>query len=327
MIAVQHEGRTSWNLAAPVALGEHHTAPEHRSSPPVAPERVWDVADGLALRVKRREPGALGALYEALRPIIYRVLREQCRRARANGLPAALEIDDMRQETWLALAHLVDAWSPGRGAFAAYVSVTLPWALVRWVKRHSGLRRSEQYGEQSVPHERMVELAALAPGDDGRDWDTSIALRELLAELTERQRAIIGLRAVAGFTQSETAARLHLAHSTVKRDERAARTRLRLGWRPSTPPASEPADRPSKPAPARPLLCLIEALVTTRDCRTGTLAGRAVICRTAGLTQVAYGRLMADLVARGVIVGRGEREPGRLDLAKAKALLAGEGAK
>lgn len=113
-----------------------------------------------------------------------------------------------------------------RGSVGAYlVMITRSRALDRR-RAHRRRRQREEKGAEADPTGFAVPLAAPAPSPD-RAAEMSEAgawVRDVLAQVTEKQRAVIGLAYLEGLTHSEIADHLSEPLGTVK-------TRLRDGMK------------------------------------------------------------------------------------------------
>jgi RNA polymerase sigma factor (sigma-70 family) len=74
--------------------------------------------------------------------------------------------------------------------------------------------------------DRALSRTSSDAGDEGGLLET-VSLRQALGALRPRERAVIVLRFVAGFTQSEVAHRLGISQPQVSREERSAIGKLR----------------------------------------------------------------------------------------------------
>ncbi|MCB0907489.1 MAG: SigE family RNA polymerase sigma factor [Nocardioidaceae bacterium] len=85
--------------------------------------------------------------------------------------------------------------------------------------------RRRRVRPREVLDDRRVELAS--PGDDAEAIARRVVLREALARLTPKQRAVLSLRFYDDLTEAQTAEVLHCSVSTVKSQTRHALARLR----------------------------------------------------------------------------------------------------
>lgn len=173
-----------------------------------------------AARAGDRE--ARDALYAALGPKLDAMLG-RCRGLawssagpRRDGLP--WELDDLAQESYLALVELLDAW-PGDGPVGPYLLAHLPWRI------RTAWRRL------AAPHRRQAPLHAI---DDDRLADGSAAAEEALvrleavaATLPPPDGDLLLLRIRDGRSPAAIGRRLGLTRRTVDRRWRALCDRLR----------------------------------------------------------------------------------------------------
>jgi RNA polymerase sigma factor (sigma-70 family) len=170
-----------------------------------------EVSDALALRFQQGDVDALDELYQALLPNLRAAIWRTCQR----GLPATLQAVDLHQQSWLIVAELVRRWEPREGVpFAAYLALTFPWALGRYLRAQSPARRSTHYQVYSTPHDRLVASMDVAPSDDGRDWDEQLYCQELVRGLEPRARAALWLHAVERRSFTEIAQALGVPRAT-----------------------------------------------------------------------------------------------------------------
>jgi RNA polymerase sigma factor (sigma-70 family) len=296
-------------------------------------DRAPDPANALALAYRAGRTELLPALFEALRPVLQPTLRRY--RINARSLPAALEPEDLVQQTWLILDRLARRWDPTGGDFGAYVRTTFPWALWRYIQYQSPGRRARAVRVDNVQHHDLLDRFGDRPGTDGRAWDDQLIAAELLDELDPLERRAFLLHRVEERTLPEVAQALRLTSAGAYRTYRRAldRLRLRAGLEIDAVDEALPAGRragdrfgpatsgsPGGPpggatsAPAReygPLERLVEALHAGAG-PDGRLPGRGPVCAHAGLSEVRFARLMRLLVERGCVVDRSARRPGRL---------------
>ena len=73
----------------------------------------------------------------------------------------------------------------------------------------------------------MFVIDKLADEDTGDDWIESLALKDALAKLSERELGIIKMRFYKGRTQMEIASEIGISQAQVSRLEKAAIDKLR----------------------------------------------------------------------------------------------------
>jgi RNA polymerase sigma factor (sigma-70 family) len=137
--------------------------------------------------------------------------------AKQRALPTTLERRDLDQESWLILAHLAERWRPSGGSFGGYFRVSFPWALARYVKRHSPNRRSRVVRVLGAERPDVQERLDNSSGADGREWDRDLSWLETLQDLTDRQRAVLSLHLAEGVPFTTLAQALSLTRSTTYR--------------------------------------------------------------------------------------------------------------
>lgn len=188
------------------------------------PPAPGEFPDALALRFQQGDAAALDPLYRALEPALRAAVWRTCQR----GLPATLQPADLQQQSWLILAELARRWEPRAGVpFAAYLALTFPWALGRYLRAQSPARRSIHYQVYSAPHDRLVASLAGAADGDGRDWDEQLYCHHLVRALEPRARTALWLHAVENRSFSEIAVALGVPRATAydlyRRDLASAR--------------------------------------------------------------------------------------------------------
>ena len=112
---------------------------------------------------------------------------------------------------------------------------------ILYTRAIDGWRRRRRHGtSQSIGGDAAPELRA--PGDDAETIERRIVLRDALARLTPRQRAVLVLRFYEDRTETQTAEVLGCSVNTVKSQTRHALERLRVL-------APELADTFGRPSP------------------------------------------------------------------------------
>ena len=117
-----------------------------------------------------------------------------------------------------------------------------PDAYVRRILVNENVSRWRRHRGREVLTDRPPE--GVVPGDSG----DALALRDALAGLAPRQRAVIVLRYYEDLTERETADVLGIAVGTVKSQTRDALARLRLAAAGSAQSDPARADGPGAPA-------------------------------------------------------------------------------
>jgi RNA polymerase sigma-70 factor (sigma-E family) len=124
--------------------------------------------------------------------------------------------EDLVQDT---LARVADRWRKVHGRPDAYARTVMHHlAIDRWRRRKA--RPPE------VLTDRHPELGGA--GDRGPDVERRLVLRDALARLTPKQRAVLSLRYYDDLTEVQAAAVLGCSVNTVKSQSRAALERLRV---------------------------------------------------------------------------------------------------
>jgi RNA polymerase sigma factor (sigma-70 family) len=269
-------------------------------------DEVTARANALALAHQHGDRDALPALIELLRPLMRGALFRYTRGSLV--LPAALDLDDLLQQSWLILDALARRWDPAAGDFPAYVRVTYLWEVWRYVRTLSPSRRARAVRVDNVQHDTLLDRLDDRAGVDGRRWDDQLIAAEMLSELDPIARFALLLHVLEDQTFQDVARSLRLTQAGAYRAYRRALDQLRLRaglvLDPDDALASEVGGQPA-----------IERLVTVLHEGTtpqGRLPGRAIVCRRAGLSEIRFARLMGLLATRGCIVGRSARRPGRL---------------
>jgi len=107
-------------------------------------------------------------------------------------------VGDLAQEIRLWIAHGIATWSPDRKA-----------TLVTWVNHNALWGRKRFLGRIYARQARMVELPLLDGVIGGTDFrpasEARVDLELLMAHLTPRQRQIVVLKELMGFTAAEVA--------------------------------------------------------------------------------------------------------------------------
>jgi RNA polymerase sigma factor (sigma-70 family) len=268
-----------------------------------------DEPSALALAYQAGDQTVLGALHRALRPLMGAAFARY--RNRPGALPAGLERDDLFQESWLILATLAARWNPAGGSFGAYFRVSFPWALARYVRRNSPSRRARGVVVLGAEQPDVQEQLDARPGADGREWDGDLAWAELLAHLSDDERAVLMLHLCQEQTFTDVARALQLTRPAAYRLYRRALKRVqaspvRVGERTVVLDAeglnlSREGD-------------LVELVLAAHRGahENGRLPGRDWLVEQTGLSEQRVTRLVNLLVEAGCVRGRAPRRAGRL---------------
>jgi RNA polymerase sigma factor (sigma-70 family) len=231
-------------------------------------------------------------------------------RDRPGALPATLERNDLLQESWLILANLARRWRP-TSSFAAYFRASFPWALARYVRRHSPSRRARGVLVLGAEHPDVQEQIDLQAGADGREWDHDLAWAERLEHLTEGERAVLLLHLADQRPFSDVAQALQLTRPAAYRLYRRALKRVQGSpIRVSGRTVLLDADSLNQDLEGE-LPELVRALHQgAHDDRR--LPGRDWLSAQTGLSEQRIARLIGLLVEAGCIRDRGPRRAGYL---------------
>jgi RNA polymerase sigma factor (sigma-70 family) len=273
-------------------------------------------ANALARAYQTGQVDALPGLIDLLRPL----LRSSLQRYAVGSLvlPAPLDQDDLQQQTWIILDALAHRWDPAGGDFPAYIRSTFLWELWRYVRSLSPGRRARAVRVDNVQHDEFLDRFGNRPGVDGRHWDDQLIAAEMLNELDPIARWAFLLHLLEDRSFRDVAQALKLTQAGAYRAYRRALDQLRLRAGLDLDPDDTLAHQSgSQPATERLVFALHEGAGPRRR-----LPGRAIVCARANLSEVRFARLMGLLVARGCIVGRAARKPGRLVYATADETLA-----
>lgn len=282
----------------------------------------WDEPSRLALAFQAGDRAALGSLHRALRPLMGPAFARY--RDQPGALPAGLERDDLLQQSWLILADLATRWNPAGGSFGAYVRVSFPWALARYVRWNSPSRRAKGVVVLGSERPDVQQQLDARPGADGREWDGDLAWAELIAHLTDEERMALLLHLYQERTFDDVARALRLTRPAAYRLYRRALKRVqaspvRVGERAVVLDAAG-----LNLAREGDLVTLARAV--HRGARAGgRLPGRTWLVETTGLSEQRIARLLNLLVEAGCIRDRGPRRSGRLAHATAEQTLAALG--
>lgn len=286
--------------ASPVLPSTHHPPPE-------------DVPSRLARAFQAGDRTVLAALHQELRPLMAQALFRYRARpgAEPRALPTTLESGDLAQQSWLILADLAELWRPAGGSFGAYFRVSFPWALARYVRRHSPNRRSKVVRVLGAERPDVQEKIDSRSGADGREWDANLSWAELLENLTERERAVLVLHLGGGKTFTDLAQALRLTRPAAYRLYRRALKRVqgssvRVGSKTVfLDPESLNLERRGD------LVQVVRALHDSAQA-DGCLPGLLWLATRTGLPKHRLARLLSLLAEAGCVRERAPRHSGRL---------------
>jgi len=156
-----------------------------------------DPLSDLALRYQAGERQLLAEIHARLGAAIERVLHAQL----GHRLPGCLTPDDLRQESCVILAELVQRWDARRGTFAAYFHRSFPFALRRYVHRHR--RRDRRVREVMMAHDALLIALDRRADPASQAVDEVVVWRQCLDALSPTLRAVLWLRHVEGLSFAE----------------------------------------------------------------------------------------------------------------------------
>jgi RNA polymerase sigma-70 factor (ECF subfamily) len=169
----------------------------------------------LVARLKRRDPDAMGILYDRYGRVAYALIFRVVRN------PAVAE--DLVQETFLRVWNRVHGFDPDRGALG-------PWILAIARNRAIDYLRSVEgrANESSLEAERLENPGLFNSLQSSiLNIDRMRLLQEAFGKLTPNQRTVIELAYYEGLSQTEMSERLKQPLGTVKTWIRTALQTLR----------------------------------------------------------------------------------------------------
>ena len=169
----------------------------------------------LAKRLQRRDPAALGELYDRYGKLayslIYRVVRD-------GGVA-----EDLVQETFLRVWNRAQGFDAERGALGPWLLAVARNRAIDYVRSSGGkMARGAMELEYAEQPAVFVNFEA-----DVLSQDRARRVRAALGRLNENQRHVIELAYFEGLSQSEMAERMGQPLGTVKTWVRAALKNLR----------------------------------------------------------------------------------------------------
>lgn len=168
--------------------------------------------DNLALRLQRRDPEAMGDLYDRFGRLTYSVIVAIVR-------DAALA-EDLLQETFLRVWNQAHAFEPGRGALG-------PWLLAMARDRAIDRLRAHDQDLRERPAS-LVEPALFVDMDKKvLNTDHPRVIRSAITKLSADQRKVIELAYYEGLSPRRMAERMGEPAGAVKTWVREAVKRLR----------------------------------------------------------------------------------------------------
>jgi RNA polymerase sigma-70 factor (ECF subfamily) len=197
-------------MTAPSAI------PSGRPQPAPSPEPLGQLEEGaLVERVRARDPLAFDEL-----------VRRYVRRAFAvayHVMQHREDAEDLVQDAFIAVLEQIDRFEPGR-SFA-------PWFFRVLVNRGLNARKSRRVRRtEAVPEDAAA--VSRSPHRDAEDAEFRTRLRGALRSLPERQRLVVRLAELEGFSTAEIAGIMNVAQSTVRWYLHEARRALRVALAP-----------------------------------------------------------------------------------------------
>lgn len=179
-----------------------------------------DVVNDLARAYKAGDTSALAELHHALEAVI----KANIRRASIFTLPPTLSTDDLRQESWLLLARVANAW-PGGSSFLAYFSVALGHAFARWSMYEDGCDARGRHRCRSVDHDTLVETIDRHVIRWGEP-EQAVIVTEMLAVLPLDERRAVVMHELDECTFEQIGAELGISRAAAYRRCTAGLERL-----------------------------------------------------------------------------------------------------
>jgi RNA polymerase sigma-70 factor, ECF subfamily len=168
----------------------------------------------LAKRLQRRDPKAMGELYDRYGRLVYALI---VRVVRDGGIA-----EDLVQETFLRVWNRVQGFDAGKGALGPWLLAVARNRAVDYLRSAGGrMRNALEYEETDHPAAFTDFERELLNSDRVR------RVTEAMTKLSENQRRVIELAYFEGLSQTEMAERLGQPLGTVKTWVRAALKSLR----------------------------------------------------------------------------------------------------
>lgn len=163
------------------------------------------------------DPADINQLFLSVRPVIVRYCR-----ARMSGATRIADADDVVQEVCVGLLAALPTYDGGAYRFLSFVYGIAGHKVVDHFRK---CRR-----DRTDPClDTVPEIADPAPGPEAvaAVRADSAYLSEMMRHLTDRQRAVLAWRIVAGMTSAETAEATGMSPVAVRVTQRRALIRLR----------------------------------------------------------------------------------------------------
>lgn len=168
----------------------------------------------LAVRLKRRDPSAVGELYDRYGrlayALIYRIVRDQG------------TAEDLVQETFLRIWNRAHAFDSDRGSLGAWVLTVARNRAIDYLRSVQGRMAHSAFGLETEYPQLFVDLEK-----DLLNSDRAKRLRSALKKLNPNQKLVLELAYFEGLSQSEMAERMQQPLGTVKTWVRSALRILR----------------------------------------------------------------------------------------------------
>ncbi len=171
----------------------------------------------LMSRYQRADETAVRLLIERLSPQLFRFF--------ASQMGCKTDAEDMLQNLWLRIHQARHTYRPGEPV--------LPWvyAIARCV-------RTDSYRRRRRVASREITMAVLPEPSAQRGGAGQLQFQDLVASLSERQRAVLTMLKVDGMTVEEVARATASTIGAIKQEAHRAYERLRrvLEYNPTEPP-------------------------------------------------------------------------------------------
>lgn len=169
----------------------------------------------LVARLQRRDPEAMGELYDCYGRIAYSLI------LRITGNPAIAE--ELVQEAFLRVWNRAGAFQPERGALGPWVLAVARNQALDYVRSVEG-----RSSKKSVPVDDAEPRVAINASEDRiLDGIQLKKVRAAMAKLSENQRQVIELAYFEGLSQTEMAEHIAQPLGTIKTWTRTALKLLR----------------------------------------------------------------------------------------------------
>ena len=168
----------------------------------------------LVERLRKRDPQALGELYDRYGRVAYSLV---FRIVRDTGIA-----EDLVQETFLRVWSRAQAFDGQRGALGAWLLAVARNRAIEYLRSSSGRMRNALELEEAEQPAAFVDLEK-----DVLNSDQARRLRDAMKKLNDNQRSVIELAYFEGLSQTEMAERMGQPLGTVKTWVRTALRNLR----------------------------------------------------------------------------------------------------